>query len=40
MACWQYEFAIVGKVGVRLLTIAMLKVTGDEQVPVDDGVNR
>jgi hypothetical protein len=35
---WQYEFAIVGKVGVMLLTIVMLKETGIEQVP-DDGVN-
>jgi hypothetical protein len=37
---WQYEFAIVGKVGVRLLTMVMLKEAGDEQIPVDDGVNR
>jgi len=36
---WQYEFAIVGKVGVRLLTIVILKETGLEQMPVDVGVN-
>ena len=27
VAFWQYEFAIVGKVGVRLLTIVMFKET-------------
>ena len=40
VAFWQYTFAIVGKVGVMLLAMVMLKVTGIEQPPVDDGVNR
>jgi hypothetical protein len=40
VAFWQYEFAIVGKVGVRVLTIVILKEAGDEQMPADDGVNR
>ena len=40
VAFWQYKFAIVGKVGVMLLAMVMLKVTGIEQPPVDDGVNR
>ena len=35
---WQYEFAIVGKVGEILLTIVMFKETGIEQVPAV-GVN-
>ena len=35
---WQYEFAIVGKVGEILLTIVMFKETGIEQVPTV-GVN-
>ena len=40
VAFLQYEFAIVGKVGVMLLTIVMFKETGVEQVPAIDGVNR
>jgi len=36
---WQYESAIVGKVGEMLLTIVMFKETGVEQLPADDGVN-
>ena len=36
---WQYEPAIVGKVGEILLTIVMFKETGVEQLPADDGVN-
>jgi hypothetical protein len=36
---WQYEFAIVGKVGVMLPTIVMFKETGIEQVPTVVGVN-
>jgi hypothetical protein len=36
---WQYEFAIVGKVGEMLPTIVMFKETGGEQLPADDGVN-
>ena len=36
---WQYEFAIVGKVGEMLLTIVTFKEAGVEQVPADDGVN-
>jgi hypothetical protein len=39
VAFWQYEFAIVGKVGEMLLTIVMFKETGIEQVPTDVGVN-
>jgi hypothetical protein len=35
---WQYEFAMVGKVGDMVPTIVMLKETGVEQVPAD-GVN-
>jgi hypothetical protein len=35
---WQYEFAIVGKVGEILLMIVMFKETGIEQVPAV-GVN-
>jgi len=35
---WQYEFAIVGKVGEMVPSIVMFKETGIEQVP-DDGVN-
>jgi hypothetical protein len=37
---WQYEFVMVGKVGVMLVTIVMCKETGVEQVFTDDGVNR
>lgn len=40
VAFLQYVFAIVGKVGVMLLTIAIFKETGVEQVPAVDGVNR
>jgi len=36
---WQYEFAMVGKVGVILPTTVIFKKTGAEQVPGDDGVN-
>ena len=35
---WQYEFAIVGKVGEILLTIVTVKEAGVEQLPADDGV--
>ena len=36
-AFWQYELAIVGKVGEILPTIETLKEAGGEQL--DDGVN-
>jgi hypothetical protein len=36
---WQYESAMVGKVGEMLPTIVILKETGFEQEPADDGVN-
>ena len=36
---WQYELAIVGKVGEILPTIVMFKETGVAQLPADDGVN-
>jgi len=36
---WQYEFAMVGKVGVMLPTIVMFKETGMEQVLTVVGVN-
>jgi hypothetical protein len=36
---WQYEFAIVGKVGEMLLTIVTFKEAGTAQLPADDGVN-
>jgi hypothetical protein len=39
VAFWQYEFAIVGKVGEMLVAIVMSKETGIEQVPEGDGVN-
>ena len=39
VAYWQYESAIVGKVGVRLLTIVTSNVAGFEQLLADDGVN-
>ncbi len=39
VAFWQYEFAMVGKVGVMLPTIVMFKETGIEQVPTVVGVN-
>ena len=39
VAFWQYEFAMVGNVGVILLAMVMLKETGVEHVPADDGVN-
>jgi hypothetical protein len=35
---WQYEFAMVGKVGVTVPTIVMFKETGGEQLPAV-GVN-
>ena len=38
-AFWQYEFAIVGKVGEILPTIVMFKEAGVAQLPADDGVN-
>ena len=38
-AFWQYEFAMVGKVGLRLPTIVMFKETGVAQPAADDGVN-
>ena len=40
VAFWQYEFVIVGKVGVMLPTIVIFKETGVAQVPAVDGVNR
>ena len=39
MAFWQYEFAIVGKVGEILATIVTFKEDGVAQLPADDGVN-
>jgi hypothetical protein len=36
---WQYELAIVGKVGEMLLTIVTLKEDAVAQLPADDGVN-
>jgi hypothetical protein len=36
---WQYEFAIVGKVGEVLPTIVMFKETGIAQVLTTVGVN-
>ena len=38
VAFWQYEFAMVGKVGETMPTIVMFKETGIEQLPAD-GVN-
>jgi hypothetical protein len=38
VAFWQYEFAIVGKLGEMLPTIAMFKETRVAQLPAD-GVN-
>jgi hypothetical protein len=35
---WQYEFAMVGKVGVTMPTIVIFKVAGMAQLPAD-GVN-
>ncbi len=35
---WQYELAIVGKVGEMLTTIVMFKEAGVAQLPAD-GVN-
>jgi hypothetical protein len=35
---WQYEFAMVGKVGEILPTIVMFKEAGAAQLPAD-GVN-
>jgi hypothetical protein len=35
---WQYEFAMVGKVGETTSTIVMFKEAGVEQLP-DDGIN-
>ena len=32
---WQYEFAMVGKVGETLPTIVMFKDTGVAQLPAD-----
>jgi hypothetical protein len=36
---WQYEPAIVGKVGKMGPTIVMFKETGVAQLPADDCVN-
>jgi len=36
---WQYESAIVGKVGEMLPTIVTVKEAGVEQLPADDGIN-
>ena len=36
---WQYEFAIVGKVGEILATIVTFKEAGVAQLPAEDGVN-
>jgi hypothetical protein len=38
VACWQYEFAMVGKVGVTVPTIVMFKEAGVAQLPAE-GVN-
>ncbi len=38
-AFWQYEFAIVVKVGEMFPTIVTFKEDGIAQLPVDDGVN-
>jgi hypothetical protein len=32
---WQYEFAMVGKVGVTLPMMVMLKETEEAQLPAD-----
>jgi hypothetical protein len=39
MAFWQYEFAIVVKVGEMLPAIVIFIEVGIAQVPVVDGVN-
>jgi hypothetical protein len=36
---WQYEVAMVGKVGEMLVTIVMFTELGIAQLPRDDGVN-
>jgi len=36
---WQYELAIVGKVGEILPRIVTFKEAGGEQLPADDVVN-
>jgi len=36
---WQYEVAIVGKVGEMLPTIVTFKEAGTAQLPADVGVN-
>ena len=36
---WQYETAIVGKVGEMMPTMVMFKVACVAQLPADDGVN-
>jgi hypothetical protein len=36
---WQYEPAMVEKVGEMLPTIVMFKETGDAQLPTAEGVN-
>ena len=38
VAFWQYEFAIVGKLGMVLPVMVMFKETGTEQLPTADGV--
>jgi hypothetical protein len=40
MAFWQYELAMVGKVGEILATIVTFKEAVVAQLPADDGVNR
>ena len=37
---WQYEVAIVGKVGRILPTMVTFKEAGVVQLPADEGVNR
>jgi hypothetical protein len=39
VAFWQYEGAIVGKVGEMLPTIVIFTVAGITQLPAADGVN-
>ena len=36
---WQYELAIVGKLGEMLTTIVTFIEAGVAQLPADDGVN-
>jgi hypothetical protein len=39
VAFWQYESAMVGKVGEMALTIVTFKIAGVAQLSADDGVN-